>query len=150
MDNINDYYNDLCKKYYDIDLDNYNFYGITGTDGKTTTAFIVSKLIDSCAYMGTNGLIIGSEEYPLSNTTPCISELYDSLNKINKNKIKNVSMEVSSEALLHDRVKDFRFKVVGITNITGDHLTVHKSFSNYLNCKLKIIDLVDDDGIVFS
>jgi len=149
VDNINDYYYFLCKKYYEIDLDNYNFYGITGTDGKTTTATIVSKLIDSCAYMGTNGLIIGSEEYPLSNTTPCISELYDSLNKINKNKIKNVSMEVSSEALLHDRVKDFRFKVVGITNITGDHLTVHKSFSNYLNCKLKIIDLVDDDGVVF-
>ena len=148
VDNINDYYNDLCKKYYDIDLDNYNFYGITGTDGKTTTAFIVSQLIDSCAYMGTNGLIIGREEYPLSNTTPCISELYDSLNKINKNNIKNVSMEVSSEALLHDRVKKIRYKVVGITNVTGDHLSVHKSFENYLKCKLKILDFVQEDGIV--
>ena len=148
VDNINDYYYDLCKKYYDIDLDNYNFYGITGTDGKTTTASIVSQLIDSCAYMGTNGLIIGSEEYPLSNTTPCISELYDSLNKINKKNIKNVSMEVSSEALLHHRVKDFRFKVVGITNITGDHLSVHGSFENYLKCKLKIVDFVQEDGVV--
>lgn len=148
VDNINDYYNDLCKKYYDIDLDNYNFYGITGTDGKTTTAFIVSQLIDSCAYMGTNGLIIGCEEYPLSNTTPCISELYDSLDKIKKNNIKNVSMEVSSEALLHDRVKKIRYKVVGITNVTGDHLSVHKSFENYLKCKLKILDFVQEDGIV--
>ena len=148
VDNINDYYNDLCKKYYDIDLDNYNFYGITGTDGKTTTAFIVSQLIDSCAYIGTNGLVIGSEEYPLSNTTPCISELYDSLDKIKKNNIKNVSMEVSSEALLHDRIKDFCFKVVGITNVTGDHLSVHGSFENYLKCKLKIVDFVQDDGIV--
>ena len=148
VDNINDYYNDLCKKYYDIDLNKYNLYGVTGTDGKTTTAFIVSQLIDSCAYMGTNGLIIGREEYPLSNTTPCISELYDSLNKINKKNINNVSMEVSSEALLHERVKDFHFKVVGITNVTGDHLSVHKSFANYLKCKLKILDLVQDDGIV--
>ena len=149
VDNINDYYNELCKKYYDIDLDIYNFYGITGTDGKTTTASIVSQLIDSCSYMGTNGLIIGSEEYPLSNTTPCISELYDSLNIINKSNIKNVSMEVSSEALLHDRVKDFRFKIVGITNVTGDHLSVHKSFFNYLKCKLKILDLIDVDGFAF-
>ena len=148
VDNINNYYNDLCKKYYDIHLDDYNFYGITGTDGKTTTAFIVSQLIDSCAYMGTNGLIIGSVEYSLSNTTPCISELYDSLNKIKKSNIKNVSMEVSSEALLHNRVKDFRFKVVAITNVTGDHIGVHKSFENYLQCKLKIIDLVREDGIV--
>ena len=149
VDNINDYYILLCKKYYEIDLNNYNFYGVTGTDGKTTTASIVSQLIDSCAYIGTNGLIIGTEEFSISNTTPCVSELYDSLNKINKRNIKNVSMEVSSEALLHDRVKNFHFKIVGITNVTGDHLSVHKSFFNYLKCKLKILDLIDDDGVAF-
>lgn len=148
VDNVNDYYRELCKKYYEIDLSEYDFYGVTGTDGKTTTATILSKIVDGCAYIGTNGLTVNGKNYPLSNTTPCVSELYNSLKKIREKCISNISMEVSSEALLHGRVDDFKFKVVGITNITGDHLSIHKSFSNYLENKLHILDLVRDDGVV--
>ena len=57
-------------------------------------------------------------------------------------------MEVSSEALLHDRVKNIKYDIVGYTNITGDHLNVHKTFDNYIECKLKLLDNLKEDGIV--
>ena len=148
VDNIDDYYKDICLKFYDINLDDFNFIGITGTDGKTTTATIVSRLIKNSAYIGTNGLTINNKTISTSNTTPCISELYSDLRKIKDAGIKTVVMEVSSEALLHNRVDNIKFDIVGFTNITGDHLNVHGSFDNYLNCKLKLLDLVKDTGSV--
>lgn len=143
---ISDLYRLLCKKFYDVDFDKINMIGITGTDGKTTTATIIKNIIKDCAYMGTNGLEIVDEFYHTSNTTPIESELYGDLKKIIDADCENLSMEVSSEALLHNRVKDFRFNVVGITNITGDHLNIHKTFENYTFCKKKILDLVKEDG----
>ena len=148
VDKINEVFFDICLKFYDINLDNYKFMGVTGTDGKTTTATVVSKIIDNCAYIGTNGFVVNNKNYGTNNTTPCISELYEDLNIIKKNKCKNVMMEVSSEALLHDRVKNIKYDIVGYTNITGDHLNVHKTFDNYIECKLKLLDNLKEDGIV--
>ena len=148
VDKINDVFYDICLKYYDVDLSNYKFLGVTGTDGKTTTATVVSKIIDNCAYIGTNGFVINNKNYSTNNTTPCISELYEDLRLIKENNCKNVMMEVSSEALLHDRVKNIKYDIVGFTNITGDHLNVHKTFENYVECKFKLLDLVNDDGII--
>lgn len=148
VDNIDKYYKDICLKFYDINLNDFSFIGITGTDGKTTTATIVSRLIPNSAYIGTNGLTINGKTISTSNTTPCISELYSDLRKVKDAGIKTVVMEVSSEALLHNRVDNILFDIVGFTNITGDHLNVHGSFENYVNCKLKLLDLVKDTGYV--
>ena len=148
VDNIDKYYKDICLKFYDIDLNEFKFIGITGTDGKTTTATIVNRIIKDSAYIGTNGLTINGKTISTSNTTPCISELYSDLRKIKDAGIKTVVMEVSSEALLHNRVDNIKYDIVGFTNITGDHLNVHKSFDNYLKCKLKLLDLVKDTGYV--
>ena len=148
VDKINDLFFDICLKYYDLNLNDYKFLGVTGTDGKTTTATVVSKIIGECAYIGTNGFVVNNINYSTNNTTPCISELYEDLKIIKKNNCNNVMMEVSSEALLHERVKNIKYDIVGFTNITGDHLNVHKSFDNYVECKLKLLDLVKDDGIV--
>ena len=149
VDNIFSFYIELCKKFYDVDLDDFNFIGITGTDGKTTTTTIIQRLIDDCAYIGTNGIVVKDKLLATSNTTPCISELYRDLSIIKSNNIKNVVMEVSSEALLHDRLNGFKFDIIGFTNITGDHLNVHKTFKNYFDCKLKLLTLLKDDGYVF-
>ena len=148
VDNIDSYYKELCLKFNGISLDDFNFIGITGTDGKTTTATIVSRLIPNCAYIGTNGLTINGETTSTSNTTPCVNELYEDLRKIKDAGVKTVVMEVSSEALLHNRVDNIKFDIVGFTNITGDHLKVHGGFENYKNCKLKLLDLVKDTGYV--
>ena len=148
VENINDLFFELCRRFYDLDLNKFNFIGITGTDGKTTTATIVNKLIDGSAYIGTNGLSVDDKTFSTSNTTPCVSELYKDLKIVEKNDSSTVVMEVSSEALLHDRVKGLKYKIVGFTNITGDHLNVHKTFENYVKCKMKLLDLLEDDGIV--
>lgn len=148
VDNIDSCYKELCLKFYGVSLDDFNFIGITGTDGKTTTATIVSRLIKNCAYIGTNGLTINGVTTSTSNTTPCVSELYSDFRKIKDAGVKTIVMEVSSEALLHNRVDNIKFNIVGFTNITGDHLTVHGGFENYLNCKLKLLDLVKDNGYV--
>ena len=144
--NINDVYRDLCKKYYDLDLDKLELIGITGTDGKTTTTTIIKNVITDCAYMGTNGLEIFDKKYHVNNTTPIISELYENLKKVIDMHCLTLSMEVSSEALLHGRVDGFRYSIVGITNITGDHLNIHKTFDNYVKSKLKLLGLVKKGG----
>lgn len=148
VENINDLFFELCRRFYDLDLNKFNFIGITGTDGKTTTATIVNKLIEGSAYIGTNGLSVDDKTFSTSNTTPCVSELYKDLKIVEKNDSSTVVMEVSSEALLHDRVKGLEYKIIGFTNITGDHLNVHKTFENYVKCKMKLLDLLEDDGIV--
>ena len=148
VEDISECYRKLCLKFYGINLDDFNLIGITGTDGKTTTATLVKELIKDCAYIGTNGLTINDKNISTSNTTPCISELYRDLSLVKKANLKNVSMEVSSEALLHKRVEGFSFDIVAFTNVTGDHLNVHKTFNNYLECKLELLNYLKKDGLV--
>ena len=141
-------YQDLCLKFYDLNISDFNLIGITGTDGKTTTTTLVKELIKDCAYLGTNGLTINDKTISTSNTTPCISELYRDLSLVKKANLDTVSMEVSSEALLHNRVAGFKFDIIAFTNITGDHLNVHKTFKNYVYCKLQLLNHLKEDGIV--
>ncbi len=146
VSNINDFFMEICRRFYELDLNDYNFIGITGTDGKTTTASIVKEIIGDAAYIGTNGLCVVEKNIPTNNTTPCVAELYEDLSFIKSNKCKDVVMEVSSEALLHDRLKKFNFSIVAFTNITGDHLNVHSTFENYVKCKMKLLDLIDENS----
>ena len=151
--NINDYYFELCSNFYDVNFDEFDLIGITGTDGKTTTASVVTELlegIDKCCYIGTNGVRIGDEILSTNNTTPCVSELFSYLKFVKERNCKTVVMEVSSESLLHERLKSFRFSACGFTNITEDHLNVHKTIENYRNCKFKLLDLLVEKSFVVA
>lgn len=148
VDNINNFYVELCSKFYNVCPGEFNLIGITGTDGKTTTSTVIYQLLKNCACIGTNGVLINDEYYPTNNTTPCVSELYNSLSLIKKSNCQDVVMEVSSEALLHNRLKSFKYDVICFTNITEDHLNIHKTVDNYRDCKFKLLDLLSDDGIV--
>lgn len=147
---INNLYYKLCERFYNINLNDFSFIGITGTDGKTTTATIVKQLlnnINKTAYIGTNGVEIGDKSLDINNTTPCISELYNVLEKSREKKCSDIVMEVSSEALLHDRIKNIKYDIVAFTNITEDHLNVHKTLKNYVNCKKKLLNNLKDCGV---
>ena len=148
VEDIDKTYQDLCIRYYDVDLSKFHFIGITGTDGKTTTTSIVKELIGDCAYVGTNGFVVGKETYSTNNTTPCIPDMCRNLSIAQKNGVSNLAMEVSSEALLHKRVHYLSFDIVGFTNITEDHLNVHKTLENYIQSKLELLNLLKDGGIV--
>ena len=146
VENINDYYVELCSKFYDVHPDEFNLIGITGTDGKTTTSTIIYQLMNGMACIGTNGVIINDEYFDTHNTTPCVSELYNSLSLIKKSNCKDIVMEVSSESLLHKRLKTFKYDVICFTNITEDHLNVHKTIEKYRECKLSLFDYLKEDG----
>lgn len=146
----NEILNELCKYIYNYNNE-LNLIGITGTDGKTTTATILARLLnikDNTAYIGTNGIEYKGNIIKTENTTPKKEELYKYFSNLNNNYCKNVVMEVSSEALLHNRVDSFLFKYIIYTNITEDHLNVHKSIDSYIKSKLKLINYLEDDGII--
>ena len=143
------FYIELCQKFYKVSPLEFHFIGVTGTDGKTTTTTIIKEIIGEAAYLGTNGLSVGDYNYNTHNTTPCINEFYHDLSIIKKNHCDTVSMEVSSEALLHHRIDTISFDVIGFTNITGDHISIHGSFEEYKNCKLSLINYLKEDGKVF-
>ena len=145
VDDVNKSLIEILDKYYDNVIDNFKFIGITGTDGKTTSATIISKIMGA-AYMGTNGLVYKDYQKTLSNTTPEVCELYESLDILRGLGAHEVVMEVSSEALLHGRVDNILFDVVSFTNITEDHLNVHKTIENYIDSKRKLFSLVKSDG----
>ena len=151
VEDINNYYVLLCKKFNNILDSDFDYIGVTGTDGKTTSTSIINQILSKhqkCALIGTNGMFIGEDKYNTSNTTPCVSELYDVLGIAKANGCKQVVMEVSSEALLHNRVEGIKYSIVGFTNITEDHLNVHGSIGNYIECKLKLLEHLKEDGIV--
>ncbi len=152
VSDVNDLFPILCQRFYDINPNEFKLIGITGTDGKTTSATLVRQLLlpdYNIAYIGTNGVDVSNEHFNTSNTTPCISELYECLYKIKQFDCKTVVMEVSSEALLHKRVAGLKFDIVAFTNITEDHLNIHKTIENYRNSKFSLVNYLNDGGVAF-
>ena len=138
----------LCKKFYDNPDEKLNILGITGTDGKTSTATIVQTLIgnDICGYIGTNGRSCAKFEKDTNNTTPDSDKLYEYFNDFLEADCKAVAMEASSEAFFRKRIENIIFSVGAITNITREHLNIHGSFENYIDCKCQLFRQIRKDG----
>lgn len=138
----------LASRFYDYPENNLDIIGITGTNGKTTVATIIQDLIgnDICGYLGTNGIICSKFNESIRNTTPDSDRLYSYLRRFVDSKCKLVSMETSSEAFYRKRLENIKFKVGIITNITEDHLNIHKTIENYVACKKKLVNQVRNDG----
>lgn len=135
---------DYVVSHYSDEVNEMNILGITGTNGKTTSAYLtyqmLNRLSSKTAYIGTIGFYIeGEEVVELPNTTPNILDLYEFLLRAKVKGCRNVIMEVSSHALSLERVKGLRFKVAAFTNLTQDHLDYHGSMENYLECKKLIL-----------
>ena len=118
--------------------------GITGTNGKTTTSYLIYQMLNmmnvKTAYIGTNGFYVENEVTSLENTTPSMDILYNLLNRAHDLGCKVVVMEVSSHALKQDRVFGLLYDIVAVTNITEDHLDYHKSMDDYINSKRLLIN----------
>lgn len=148
---VNKTFLDICSKFYDKDNWNLRLIGITGTDGKTTTATILNKMLEkkiNSAYIGTNGVEYKGNLKKINNTTFEVNELYNILNNLSKEKCQTVCMEASSEALLHNRLDRLIFSYIIVTNVTEDHLNIHKSLENYVDSKLKILNLTNKNSII--
>ena len=117
---------------------------ITGTKGKTTTSFMIKKIIEEkgykCGLIGTTGVYIGNEFRSLKNTTPESIDTIKIMDEMVKNKIEYMIMEVSSQALKYDRVNDIIFDYGVFTNLTKDHISndEHKDMNDYIRSKAKL------------
>ncbi len=117
--------------------------GVTGTNGKTTTCYIIYQLLQSlninATYIGTLGFINKEEFIELNNTTPDILRMYNLLDKAVENNSTHVVIEVSSHSLSLDRLAGINLCAGAFTNLTQDHLDYHKTMDNYLTAKMLIL-----------
>ena len=141
----------VCSKYYDYPENKLDIIGITGTNGKTTTASIIQDLMgnDICGYLGTNGIICSKFNEHIVNTTPDSDRLYKYFDRFVDSGCKYLSMEVSSEAFYRHRVDNLKFKVGILTNITQDHLNIHGTIENYVECRNNCLNRLEKMDILF-
>ena len=149
----NEWLTDYISSTYSKDVNSMKILGVTGTNGKTTTAYltyqILNKLGKKTAYIGTIGFYISGEDVvELPNTTPNILDLYELLLTAKSKKCEVVIMEVSSHALDQKRVQGIEFSVGAFTNLTQDHLDYHKTMENYLEAKLLFLKQLNGKMIV--
>ena len=128
--------------------------GVTGTNGKTTTATLLYKIASELGYkaglIGTVENIIVDERRPALRTTPSPIPLNKLLFEMAGKGCKYVFMEVSSHALDQRRVAGINFVGGIFTNLTHDHLDYHKSFENYFLAKKKFFQMLPKDAFAFS
>ncbi|AKT54175.1 UDP-N-acetylmuramoyl-L-alanyl-D-glutamate--2,6-diaminopimelate ligase [Selenomonas sp. oral taxon 478] len=124
--------------------------GITGTNGKTTTSYLVRAILRHAGHrvglIGTIQAMIEDEVLPTSNTTPDIIVLQQMLAEMRTRGMDTVVMEVSSHALALGRVAGIEFDTAVFTNLTQDHLDFHKTMENYARAKAHLFELVSAPG----
>jgi UDP-N-acetylmuramoyl-L-alanyl-D-glutamate--2,6-diaminopimelate ligase len=120
--------------------------GITGTNGKTTTSYLVDALLRArgltTGIIGTIQYVLGGETRPASQTTPEALEIQGMLADARARGIGGVAMEVSSHALALSRVDGLDFDVAVFTNLTQDHLDFHGTLDEYRRAKRRLFELL--------
>lgn len=126
--------------------------GITGTNGKTTTAHIVRALLESvgrpCGLLGTVGTVIGGEERPAIRTTPEAIDLQADFRAMVEAGDRACAMEVSSHALELHRADAIHFAVAIFTNLTQDHLDFHPDLESYFQAKRRLFTLAPGTAVI--
>ncbi len=135
---------ELLNEFYDFPSEKVKLIGVTGTNGKTTTTYLVENIFRKAGYrtgiIGTLGVKIEGEYLPSSLTTPEPEILFSLLDQMAKEKVEVVIMEVSSHGLKFDRTYGLEFDIAIHTNISQDHMDFHKSYDDYFQSKKKLFD----------
>ena len=136
------FYNNPSKK---IDV-----VGITGTNGKTTSAFLTKSIIESAGHetglIGTIEYQIGKKVIPAKETTPESTELQSLIAEMVASNIKFAVMEVSSHSAAQHRIDDISFKTAVFTNISAEHLDYHETIQNYKDAKVRLFENLKRDS----
>ena len=152
VENSAEYYQKLLVKEYKDEFKDLKLIGITGTNGKTTSAYLTYQMLldlgKKAAYIGTIGFICGDYFKELPNTSPEILTTYKLLAKAKEMECEYVVMEVSNFALDQKRIEGLEFVAGAFTNLTEDHLDYHKTMENYLKAKLLLTDYIKKDGVL--
>lgn len=132
----------LSARLYDYPSRKMILVGVTGTNGKTTTTFLIESIFRAAgkksAFIGTLGARIGGESIETEHTTPESSDLQRVLAQMVDSHVEAVAMEVSSHALIQGRSDFCEFDCGVFTNLTQDHLDFHGTLEDYLKAKLSL------------
>ncbi|MBL9133367.1 MAG: UDP-N-acetylmuramoyl-L-alanyl-D-glutamate--2,6-diaminopimelate ligase [Verrucomicrobiaceae bacterium] len=127
---------------------NMTFVGVTGTNGKTTTAFLAHHLLNTaqmrCGLLGTIFYDLGGTQIPATHTTPESLEIQGLLAEMRDRGCRACTMEVSSHALDQDRAFGLPFSAAIFTNLTQDHLDYHGTMEKYFEAKTKLFQIAAD------
>jgi UDP-N-acetylmuramoyl-L-alanyl-D-glutamate--2,6-diaminopimelate ligase len=140
----------LSSNFFETPSEKLKLIGVTGTNGKTTTATLLYQLFTNLGYkvglLSTVENRIGSEAVAATHTTPDPIQLNHLLKRMVDEGCSYVFMEVSSHAVAQDRIAGLKFAGGIFTNITHDHLDYHKTFENYIKAKKKFFDDLPGDA----
>lgn len=148
----------IAAEFYGRPSERMNVVGVTGTNGKTTTTFLIKSVLDKIGHktgiIGTIENRIGDEVIPTERTTPESLELQELFKRMADEGCKDVVMEVSSHALDLHRVDEIRYNIGIFTNLTQDHLDYHITMENYKiaksllfeRCLSSVINIDDEAG----
>jgi UDP-N-acetylmuramoyl-L-alanyl-D-glutamate--2,6-diaminopimelate ligase len=135
---------DLSAKFFNFPARKLKLAGVTGTNGKTTTTFLIKHVCEKagtrCGLLGTVRYEIGERVLPAARTTPESLDLQELLAQIRDAGCKAAAMEVSSHALAQERTRDIEWNVAVFTNLTQDHLDYHGTMENYFAAKAKLFE----------
>lgn len=135
----------MSANFYENKTAPFHLYGVTGTNGKTTIAYMLKSIIEAgggpCGMIGTIGYHVGSKEYEAQNTTPESCDLQQMFAEMRAEGIENCVIEVSSHALALGKVDDLEFEASIFTNLTSDHMDFHRDPEDYYAAKKKLFYL---------
>ncbi len=133
---------DLGAAFYGYPVRKLKMAGVTGTNGKTTTAFLIQHICENagwrCGLIGTVRYQIGDRVLPAARTTPESLDLQELLAQMVNAGCRAAAMEVSSIAIAEDRTREVEFDVAVFTNLTQDHLDYHGTMEDYFEAKAKL------------
>ena len=136
--------------FYDYPHQDVKLIGVTGTNGKTTTTYLLKGIFEeagyNCGLMGTINIKIGNEEFAADRTTPESLDIFRYLHMMKQENIDFVFMEVSSHALQLKRVAGMEFDGAIFTNISQDHLDFHSSLDDYAAIKSQLFQQLMPQG----
>jgi UDP-N-acetylmuramoyl-L-alanyl-D-glutamate--2,6-diaminopimelate ligase len=135
---------DLATTFYDAPDRKLKMAAVTGTNGKTTTTFLIKHICEKaglrCGLVGTVQYEIGQRVIPATRTTPEALDLQELLAQIVNAGCRAAAMEVSSHALAQERTRGIEWDVAVFTNLTQDHLDFHGTMENYFEAKTKLFE----------
>lgn len=143
----------ISARFYEYPSHDMRMIAVTGTNGKTTTTYMIDGILryqKICGgVIGTIGARFQGKDLPTEATTPEAPQLQKLLSEMRRSGVHAVAMEVSSHSLALHRVADIRFDVGIFTNLTQDHLDFHKTFDRYLAAKGLLFESLTSDSSCF-
>ncbi|MGN0524485.1 UDP-N-acetylmuramoyl-L-alanyl-D-glutamate--2,6-diaminopimelate ligase [Eubacterium sp.] len=147
VDDTRKAYSPICASFFGNPANSLKLIGLTGTNGKTTTTFLIKQILENVGkkvgLIGTVQNMVGDEVYPAHYTTPDPHELQSLFRKMVDAGCEYCIMEVSSQALAQGRVEGIHFHIGAFTNLTQDHLDYHKTWENYFESKKLLFKACD-------